>query len=136
MLDTRQGQLVIRLDGQLRDSFTGHGTAFNEPEENPEWPLMDFVGIQDKNGKDIYEGDIVKHPYGRAESGFGVASIGFDDMYCGYSVQNSSEYFGSGIMQQFGSSADLEVIGNLFENPEIVEKYPKLGRALKEYIGS
>ena len=32
----------------------------NEPEKNPKWPCMEFTGMKDKKGTDIYELDIVR----------------------------------------------------------------------------
>ena len=83
--------------------------------------LMQYTGLKDKNGKEIYEGDIVKstmhygddfgNPVGEAEGQIievkwlekkGEQMVGFsffpcDDMY------------------------DLEVIGNIYENPELLK---------------
>ena len=67
--------------------------------------LMQFTGLYDKNGKEIYEGDIVETP-------FGIGRV-FDRLGCWFvETQKELGYF---------ASCDLEVIGNLYENPELLE---------------
>jgi hypothetical protein len=70
--------------------------------------LMEYTGLHDKNGREIYEGDVVKNEYGK------VMEVQYDPRSAAFGV--GDYYFGT-----IGSGKTLEVIGNIFENPELLE---------------
>lgn len=72
--------------------------------------LMQYTGLKDKNGKEIYEGDVVKNIYG------GIGEILFDDQkHFRYEVAYGNEIWG------LETTEKLEVIGNIYKNPELLE---------------
>lgn len=70
--------------------------------------IGEYTGLHDKNGREIYEGDVVKNEYGK------VMEVQYDPRSAAFGV--GDYYFGT-----IGSGKTLEVIGNIFENPELLE---------------
>ena len=81
--------------------------------------IVQFTGRKDKNGKEIFEGDIVIFNYFiEGEMNKSKMVIRFEEsMFEAYGKKGlPSGEFISGSMNKF------EVIGNLYENPELLEE--------------
>ncbi|MCT3589338.1 hypothetical protein EFS21_01725 [Levilactobacillus brevis] len=78
--------------------------------ENDHVELLQFTGLKDANGTEIYEGDLVRLA---------------DDLENPYKVifdEAKFEFFGGRFCYDFSEAfMDYEVIGNVHENPELVE---------------
>ena len=100
----------------------GNLISINYPEgkdyfgyENDDIILMQYTGVRDKNGEEIYEGDIVEWLSAKFEikkllSGFCI---------CNRKIGNLALEIG---VNQCGIQNRLIVIGNIYENPELLEK--------------
>jgi uncharacterized phage protein (TIGR01671 family) len=75
----------------------------------PDTPLMQYTGLTDKNGKEIYEGDIIHLKFGELNANLVVKW----DKYMGL------EYHNGGWTSLVHVGTHGEVIGNIFENPEL-----------------
>lgn len=71
--------------------------------------LMQYAGLVDKNGKEIYEGDIVK------DGNNILTEIKWEEF-----EHNEGGYF-SGFFLNDDSPRVIEVIGNIYENPELLD---------------
>lgn len=85
--------------------------------------ISQFTGYKDRKGKEIYEGDILKYistkcPCCGTEkvySGHDLYTIQYSEEDCGFKCDNPHNY-----MLPETWSMDLEVIGNVYENFELV----------------
>lgn len=83
--------------------------------------LLQSTGLKDKSSVEIYEGDIVSvrnHPFQKTElSGVGIEIDG--DYLIGWSDHNLTWLAGDLLLYQL--KPYIEVIGNIYENPELLE---------------
>lgn len=80
-----------------------------------------FTGLTDKNGKKIFESDIVK-----GDLGLGYGDNEKHIAYIEYQEDGMSFCLVEILEEDFGKCAeisdDLEVIGNIYDNPELLEE--------------
>ena len=76
-----------------------------------EVPTVQCTGLKDKNGKLIYEGDICKYKF--EEIGEQKAIIYFSKELCSFLAKPLNDF-------QYTRINDCEVIGNIYENKELL----------------
>lgn len=111
---------------------------------DPQWNLMQYTGLHDKNGREIYEGDIVKYhmvrSYGDHFDPDTLGFIGTDWDVDANIIGKVSIWRSMGVMmtniitddqdmfckeypvpKRWHVTHDCEVIGNIYENPDLLE---------------
>ena len=76
--------------------------------------IMQYTGLKDKNGVEIYESDLI-------EDGFGIGHVEYVENRCAFRIN-----FNNGKAKWFidylhSEMRLIEVIGNIYENPELLE---------------
>lgn len=94
---------------------------FKDAEYMNNYVIQFCTGLKDKNGKLIYESDIVKFNYDTDEI---IAVVSWDDNegQIGYYL-NTTDYFKDKYVTDYDFyKNDYEVIGNIYENKELLEE--------------
>ena len=100
-------QYMIASDGSL---WLGDDHDFYKIKDKDRFVIEQFTGLTDKNGKEIFEGDIVDHRYGKS-------IVRQDDERSGFNPFN-------GDINCPSAEYESEIIGNIHRNPELLEGTP------------
>lgn len=80
----------------------------------PKFELMQYTGLNDKNGKEIYEGDFVKGTH-RIDEDW---TLQYQTIF-----RNGCFMFGGWNTHEFFNKfQNIEIIGNIYENPELIKE--------------
>ena len=79
-----------------------------------------YIGLKDKNKKEIYKGDILKNPHRTGVVIWKESMSAF--IMNPLSGECDCEMYGFDIMPEGNILKDTEVIGNKFDNPELLKE--------------
>lgn len=77
--------------------------------------LMQSTGLKDKNGKEVFIGDIVKCTRGC------LHEVYLEKEYGGTFIGGMPSIYLKGLLSGYAWTEDEEIIGNVYENPELLE---------------
>ena len=78
--------------------------------------LMEWTGLCDKNGEEIYEGDIVK-----LKNNHGIGVVKYYDEWGAFVVENV-KFKPSVVLGISYYKEEIEILGNIYENPELIKE--------------
>ena len=77
--------------------------------------LMQSTGLKDKNGKEVFIGDIIKCTRGCPHE------VYLEKEYGGTYIGGMPAIYLKGLLSGYAWTEDEEIIGNIYENPELLE---------------
>ena len=77
--------------------------------------LMQSTGLFDRNGKEVFIGDIVKCTRGCSHE------VYLEKEYGGTFIGGMPAIYLKGLLSGYAWTGDEEIIGNIYENPELLE---------------
>jgi uncharacterized phage protein (TIGR01671 family) len=97
--------------------------------EKQDFEVMQYTGLKDKKGKEIYEGDIVKSLMQESRGEWNdferTGVVTYFENYAQFLIKTDDNSLGCDLFQfddtDFYEVLELEVIGNIYENPELLE---------------
>jgi uncharacterized phage protein (TIGR01671 family) len=120
-------EIKFRIWDSKNKRFVYFEGIFNKLDNNLIGEIgQQYTGLKDKNGKEIYEGDILEIWDGRKlPVEFGEYFTGFErrDSHNGWYLASNKAISDIALDERYAvEEYGVTVVGNIFENPELLEK--------------
>lgn len=123
--DTENNEMLKVQELDFEPTFYGGRIAirpdqYNDYFDTEDMILMQYTGLHDKNGKEIYEGDILRF------NEVDTAIVEWNEKYAYFMVRPIQDYyFDSDVLGHAIEYNNAEIIGNIYENEDLLEKGAK-----------
>lgn len=116
--------IAVRNDGPYILTYDWHhdgGKSWGSPYD--EYVIQYYTGLKDKNGKDICDGDIIVNyiSYDESLGGQLAQDIGVVRWISMEDKWDYSGWYAHPAELPWGDDNNVEIIGNIFENPELLK---------------
>lgn len=103
----------------FKNTLNGVGNEGN-PDKLEDVILMQYTGLKDKNGKEIYEGDIVKNF--RTDGSLKIGKIFYNKKRVRFEIDVKGDDFYSFYTAVGDICPQVQIIGNIYEHKNLLDK--------------
>ena len=111
-------QLTLMPDGRGFVNVSGDSFEKSQIDNNNKMIPLQYIGLKDKNGKEIYEGDLIKIRCSCGYTAIGVVKY----EHSSYIISCRDHHDWDNCQDRFSWIDKKEVIGNIHENPELLKE--------------
>lgn len=104
---------ALVFDEQVIKATYQNGSIVKDDVKNYE--LMQSTGLRDKNGKEVFVGDIIKCTRGCPHE------VYLEKEYGGIYIGGMPAVYLKGLLEGYAWTGAEEILGNVYENPELLE---------------
>jgi len=82
--------------------------------------FLQSTGLKDKNGKKVYEGDVIEHSFSPGRKSIFVLApvVSFLDLWAQLNIKRYGQI---DTPELFDLNDQIEVVGNIYKNPELLK---------------
>jgi uncharacterized phage protein (TIGR01671 family) len=102
------------FDNNSGKMIYGYESYIGEALQNA-YPIMQYTGLIDKRGKEIYEGDVIKYKSFNIENSIVLVPSLFEFHW----FQELKDMLDK---EQYPNQCNIVVVGNIYENPHLINK--------------
>ena len=114
---------IASIDFEEKKAALSNGIIKLLNVDSKQFELLQYTGLKDKNGKEIYEGDIIKYkfPYDRRLKH--ISPVKFLETEASFGIKD--RYENEIPLYRIAANNYFEVIGNIYENEELLKSEEK-----------